>query len=151
MADLVRWDPFNELQNIRDEMNKIFADTYSRFPALGPVAVEEATWSPAIDVYQTADDVVVESDLPGVKQEDVKITVTKDTLRVEGEIKDEAKEGASFLRRERRKGRFVRNLGLPVEINPDGATASFRDGVLVVVLPKAEEVKPKAIQINVSQ
>lgn len=148
MADLVRWDPFSELQNVRDEMNKIFADTFSRFPVLGPV--EETIWSPAVDVYQTTDEVIVEAELPGVKQEDLSISVTKDTLRIAGEVKEaEAKDGVSYLRRERRKGRFVRNLGLPVEVNSDAVKATYKDGILQIVLPKAEEVKPKTVQINV--
>jgi HSP20 family protein len=103
----------------------------------------------AVDVYETEDAVVVKSAIPGVKPEDIDISLTGDTLTIKGETKseEEVKE-ENYVRREMRYGSFARTLSVPTSVVTDKAEAKFADGVLTLTLPKAEEVKPKAIQIK---
>lgn len=148
MNEVVRWSPFNEVQNLRDEINKIFADSFSRLPV--GVHMDSNLWSPAIDVYHTPEELVLEIEMPGANQENVSIDVTKDSLRFSGEISlPEKSEEITYLRRERRAGKFNRAFALPIDINPDRVSASFKDGILKIILPKAEEVKPKSVKIQI--
>jgi len=105
---------------------------------------------PAIDLYQTHEDVIVKAALPGMTAEDVEISVAGDMLTLKGEIqrKDE-REDAAYLIREQRYGRFERSLMLPTEVQSDKAQAEFENGILTVTLPKAEQVRPKTITVKV--
>ena len=104
---------------------------------------------PAVDMYQTDDAVVVKSAIPGIKPEDIDISITGDTLTIKGEtrVEEEVNE-ENYIRRERRYGSFCRSLALPLPVVTDKAEAEFENGVLTLTLPKAEEVKPKAIKIK---
>jgi len=147
MSDaLARWDPLKEMVTLREAMDRLFAESFVRpgsaFPIMG---MEE----PAVDMYQTKDDIIVKAALPGVKPDEIEISVTGDILTLKGELRDEEKiEEGSYLRKERHFGQFVRELSLPALVNSDKAKAEFEHGVLTLRLPKAEAVKPKSITIK---
>jgi len=102
-----------------------------------------------VDIYETKDDVVVKASLPGVKPEDIEVSVVGDTLTIKGEVKEEKDiKEENYIRKERRYGSFCRSFTLPVSVDADKATAEFENGVLTLTLPKAEEVKPKTIAIK---
>jgi HSP20 family protein len=147
MANIVRWEPFRDLISLREAMDRLFEESFIR-PRTGwlaPVGAEAL----AVDVYETDQDVIVKSSVPGVKPEDIDITITGDTLTIKGETKSEEKvEKANYIRQERRYGAFARSLTLPTSIVAENAKAEFEDGVLTLTLPKAEEVKPKAIKVK---
>jgi HSP20 family protein len=144
MANITRYDPFGEMVTLRHAMDRLFEDSF----------VSPLTWrtldgemlSPAMDVHQTGDDIIVKAALPGLKPDDVEITITGQTLTIRGEFKANEKVSRDqYLYRERRYGTFNRQLQLPVRVQGDAATATFEDGLLTLRIPKAEEVKPRQI------
>jgi HSP20 family protein len=107
-------------------------------------------WFPAVDVYEDKDNLLVRAELPGMKKEDIEISLHEGFLTLSGERKGEAKqEGSETYRSERWLGRFHRTLNLPCAVVPDKIKATYADGILTVTLPKAEEAKPKQIEISV--
>ncbi len=144
MSDLIRWEPMREMVTLREAMDRLFDDSFTR-----PFGLMDGGRSPAVDMYQTDDDVIVKAALPGIKAEDVQIQVTGDRLTIKGEIreKNETQE-KNYHIREQRWGAFERSLPLPAAVVSDKAQAEFEDGILTVTLPKAEEVKPKLITIK---
>ena len=147
MSNIVRWEPFRELVSLREAMDRLFEESFVRPVGgrLAPAGMEV----PAVDVYQTDDAVVVKSAIPGIKPEDIDISITGDTLTIKGEtrVEEEVNE-ENYIRRERRCGSFYRSLALPLPVVTEKAEAEFENGVLTLTLPKAEEVKPKAIKIK---
>jgi HSP20 family protein len=107
-------------------------------------------WTPAIDVYQTNDDVVALVELPGMKKEDIELSLHDGMLTISGERKSETQDGEKTQRTERFVGKFRRSISLPTRVDAGKVSATYKDGILTVTLPKAEEVKPKQIQVNVS-
>ena len=147
MANITRFDPFGEMVTLRQAMDRLFEDSVVS-PLSWRTLNGESTPAP-LDVHQTDDEIVVTASLPGLKAEDVDITITGQTLAIRGEFKaDEKIERDKYLYRERRYGTFNRQLQLPVRVQGDAATASFEDGVLTLRIPKAEEVKPRQIQVK---
>lgn len=147
MANLVRWEPFRDLISLRQAMDRAFEESFIR-PRVGWLAPLGAG-ALAVDMYETDQDVVIKSSVPGVKAEDLDITITGDTLTIKGETKTEEKvEKANYIRQERRYGAFCRSLTLPTTIVAENAKAEFENGVLTLTLPKAEEVKPKTIKVK---
>jgi len=145
---VVKWDPFRDLLSIQDRMNKLFEQTLSRSRAEEGIA--PSTWTPAVDIYETPEAIVLQADLPGLRREDIDIQIRDDTLTLRGErrfAKDVHEE--SYLRIERAYGAFHRSFTLPATIQQEKIRAVFRDGILELTLPKAEEVKPKKIAIEV--
>jgi len=143
---IVRWSPFRDLIGIQQEVNRLFEDLMTRRAEAG---VEGAVWVPAADVAETEDAVSVKVEAPGVDKDDIKISVTNNVLTIRGEKKMEKETSEeSYHRIERVYGSFVRSLELPTVVQADKVTASFKDGVLTIVLPKSEEVKPKEIAIE---
>ena len=143
MSKMIRWEPAREMVTLREAMDRLFDDAFTRpFSITGQQAL-------AIDMYQTDEDLVVKATLPGMKAEDVQISITGDMLTIKGEYKEksETKEKAYHLR-EQRYGSFERTLGLPTEVVSDKAKAEFEDGILTITLPKAEEVKPRTITVK---
>jgi HSP20 family protein len=129
-------------------MDRLFEDSFVQQPGRWP-AVAEGSFL-AVDVYETEDTVVVEAPVPGLKPEDVEITISGDTLTIKGETKSEEKvEREKYIRQERRYGSFCRAVALPEGLDRDKAEADFEDGVLKVTFPKLEEVKPKSIKVKV--
>jgi len=147
MARLVRWEPFRELMSLREAMDRLFEESFirPREAWLAPFGAETL----AVDMYETPEDVVVRTALPGVDPEDVDVSVIGDTLTIKGESKAEEEVAEdNYIRRERRYGAFSRSLHLPTSVVANKATADFSKGILTLRLPKAEEVKPKRIQIK---
>lgn len=146
MSNLIRWEPAREMMTLRDAMDRLFDDAFTR-----PLRLNDGgNWSmPAVDMYQTDNEVVVKAAIPGVKTDEVQINVTGEVLTIKGEIKEkeEVKEKAYHLR-EQRWGMFERTLALPTDVIADKAKAEFENGILTITLPKAEEVRPKTISIK---
>jgi HSP20 family protein len=145
MSNLIRWEPAREMMTLRDAMDRLFDDAFTR-----PLRLNDGNWSmPTVDMYQTDNEVVVKAAIPGVKTDDVQINVTGEVLTIKGEVKekDETQEKAYHLR-EQRWGMFERTLALPTDVIADKAKAEFENGILTITLPKAEEVRPKTISIK---
>lgn len=146
MADITRWEPFSELTTVRDAMDALFDQALVRRPRSLLTAMGESL---AVDMYETENEVVVKATVPGVKPEDIDVSVVGDTLTIKGETKEEENvERQNYIRRERRYGRFSRTLSLPSHVNTSKAEAEFEDGVLTLTLPKAEEAKAKTITVK---
>jgi HSP20 family protein len=146
MSNLVRWDPFDDVRGLHRRMDRLFGDFFR-----GPHVVlwEPAELGFALDVYETDDALVVKGALPGVRPDEVDISVTGDVLTIKGETKSEEEtKNGSYHRRELRYGAFARSVPLPTRVDHDKAEATFENGILTVTLPKAEEVKPKSIKIE---
>jgi len=143
---IVRREPLREFMTLREAMDRLFEDSFvGRRPGEWPSA--HATLP--LDMYQTEDAAVIKSSLPGVKPDEIDVTVSGNTLTISGETKeeDEVKE-EDYFRRERRYGSFSRSVLLPEGLEPDKAEASFEDGVLTLTIPKAPETKPKVIKVR---
>jgi HSP20 family protein len=146
MSNLTRWEPAREMMTLREAMDRLFDDAFTR-----PLSVRDG-WSmatPAIDMYQTDNEVVVKASIPGMKAEEVQINVTGDILTLKGDIKQENEQkDRSWHIREQRFGSFERSVVLPTDVKSDKAEAVFENGILTITLPKADEVKPKTINIK---
>ena len=144
MSNLTRWEPVREMMTLREAMDRLFDDAFTR-----PLSLREGWSSPAIDMYQTDNDLVVKAALPGFKADDVQINVTGDLLTIRGEMKhEEEQKDKSWHIREHRWGSFERSVPLPTNVVADKAQADFDNGILTITLPKAEEVKPKTITVK---
>ena len=149
MTNLTRWEPAREMMTLREAMDRLFDDAFTQ-----PFSVTRnggSTWasSPAIDMYQTNNEVVVKAALPGFKTDEVQINVTGDVLTLRGETKqEEERKDKSWHIREHRWGAFERSIILPTAVISDKAKADFDNGILTITLPKSEEVKSKTITIK---
>ncbi|HLF75441.1 MAG TPA: Hsp20/alpha crystallin family protein [Anaerolineales bacterium] len=146
MSNITRWEPMREMMTLREAMDRLFDDAFTR-----PLFLRERDgWSsPAIDMYQTDDEVIVRAAIPGFKAEEVQINVTGDVLTIKGELKrEEEKKEKAWHMREQRWGSFERSVALPTAVVSDRAQADFENGILTITLPKAEEVKPRTITIK---
>lgn len=147
MTNLVRWEPFRDLISLREAMDQLFEESVVR-PRVGQLA-RRGVGALALDMYETDEAVKVKTAIAGVDPEDLDISITGDTLTIKGETKAEKEiEEESYICRERRYGAFSRSVTVPVPVVADEAEAEFKDGVLTLTLPKAEEVKPKAIEVK---
>jgi HSP20 family protein len=146
MAELVRWNPARDAVSLREAMGRLFEESFLRPDLFG--GGESAASALPLDMYETENDVVVKASVPGVKPEDIEVTVTGDLLTIKGEFKTEEKtEKQNFLRQERRYGSFCRQLSLPSGVDSGKAAASFENGILTLTLPKVEAVKPKTVKV----
>jgi HSP20 family protein len=146
MAELVRWNTARDAVSLREAMDRLFEESFLRPDLFG--SGESPASALPLDMYETENDVVVKASVPGVKPEDIQVTVTGDLLTIKGEFKTEEKtEKRNFLRQERRYGSFCRQLGLPSGVDSGKAEASFENGILTLTLPKVEAVKPKTVKV----
>lgn len=146
---LIRWRPTRDLVGIRDEMNRLFDSFFTGWPERRKDLLA-SEWAPSIDVAETDEEIVVTAELPGVKQDEVDITITDDVLTLKGEKKEEKEvKEKNYHRVERSYGSFQRSISLPTGVKSDEAKAAYKDGVLHITVPKAEEAKPKQIKIDV--
>ena len=144
---ITRWQPFAELVSLRQAMDRLFEDSFVS-PTRLLTALAPDVGVP-VDVYGTENEVVVRAALPGVKPEEVDISITGDTLTIKGETKaEEETKRENYLYRERRYGAFYRMVTLPSGLNTDQAEATFDNGVLTLTIPKSERVKPKVIKVK---
>ena len=144
MSNLIRWEPARDMMTLREAMDRLFDDAFTR-----PLSLRDGWTVPAIDMYQTDDEVVVKAALPGIKADEVQINITGEVLTLKGEVRhEEDKKEKAWHIHEQRWGSFERSLVLPTEVVADKTKAEFENGVLTITLPKAEEVKPRVINIK---
>jgi HSP20 family protein len=144
MSNLIRWEPAREMMTLREAMDRLFDDAFTR-----PFGLTSGLQAPAIDLYQTEDEIIIHAVLPGLKADDVQLSITGDLLTLKGEFKEkEEKKEKAYHLREQHYGSFERVIGLPTEVVADKAKADFEDGILTITLPKADDVKPKTITIK---
>ena len=147
---LVRWDPFRELEEVSDRLNRMFARPVAS-GTNGKETMIVADWTPSVDISETEGEYLIKAENPDVKKEDVKVTVEDGVLTIQGQRKQEKEEkGTKYHRIERSYGSFVRTFSLPDVIETDRVKAEFKDGVLNLHLPKSERAKPKAIEVKVA-
>jgi HSP20 family protein len=150
MTTMMRWDPFQDLRSAQDEMTQMspmLAHALGLHTQQGNAGT--TAWAPAVDIYERKDAYLVTVELPGLKPEDLDITMEDSLLTIQGErqLTSESSE-QQFHRVERRYGAFRRSITLPAHVTAEGIQASFEDGVLQLLVPKAEEAKPKHIQVR---
>lgn len=149
MTALMRWDPFRELEEMSDRLNRMFARPATR--TNGKETILVADWTPTVDISETDGEYQIKAEIPDVKKEDVKVTLEDGVLTIQGERKQEKEEkGKKYHRVERSYGSFVRSFSLPDLIDDEKVKAEFKDGVLNLHLPKSEKAKPKAIEVKVA-
>ncbi len=147
MSNLIRWEPMRDAVTLRDAMDRLFDEAFTR--PWGLMDGGRGAGGPAVDMYQTDNEVVVKAAVPGMKPEDVQISITGDMLTIKGETQEnsDTQEKAYHIR-EHRWGSFERVVGLPTAVVSEKAQAEFENGILTITLPKAEEVKPKMISVK---
>lgn len=144
-----RWDPFAEMAEMHRWFDRAVGDLFGRTPA--DVAAAESVWSPLVDIHETKDHFLVKAELPGMKQEEIEVSIMDDTLTLKGERKREREVNENeYHRIERSYGTFQRSIVLPAGVDAGAVKASYKDGVLEIQLPKKEEAKPKAIKVEVA-
>lgn len=161
---LQRWNPISEMMSLRDAMDRLFAESFVR-PGAHLARAGEMVMP--LDMYEQGDSLVVKTSLPGVKPDDVEIQVHGDTLTITGEMRSDSEDqsqdqhngqsqtrrdgGRNWYVREHRAGRFMRSVSLPYPVETEQCQADFENGILTLTLPKAEEAKPKRIQVQRKQ
>ena len=150
MSNLIRWEPAREMMSLRDAMDRLFDDAFTR-----PLSLKDAWSVPAIDMFQTDDEIVVKAALPGIKADEVQINVTGEVLTLKGEVRQDEEKTSSLKGKEKawhirdeRFGSFERSVALPTDVVADKAKAEFENGILTITLPKADEVKPRTITVK---
>jgi HSP20 family protein len=149
MTLMRRPSPFTDVVSLRDAMDRLFDERFLR--PIWPLSGEREA-APPIDLYTTQETVIAKVALPGVKPEDVDVTIADDMVTVRGSYQEEKEttEGG-YIHKELSRGSFSRTFAVPTAVNADAATASFKDGLLTLTLPKTEEVKPKHVKVEVSR
>jgi HSP20 family protein len=143
--DLTPWRPFGAL----DELQRIFEDFLPFWSASRRFPFNDGEWVPAIDMYEKDNQYIVKTELPGMKEEDVDVSVVGDSLAIKGEKKAESEiKEEDYYRSERSYGSFFRSISLPSDADPDKIEANYEDGVLEIAIPKTEAVKPKKVHVS---
>jgi HSP20 family protein len=145
-----RWEPFRDLAALQDRVNRIFEDVIAR-PRRG-VEQEDLTagqWSPPVDIFETADSVVLRVEVPGIEQQALDVEIKEQNLIVQGDRKFEEVEGRNYHRVERPYGAFRRVFSLPMPVQQERIHAVLKNGVLEITLLKEEKAKPKRVQVEV--
>lgn len=149
MTTLMRWDPFRELEDMSDRLNRMFARPAVR--TNGKETLTVADWSPTVDIRETDGEYLIKAELPEVKKDDVKVTLEDGILTIQGERRREKDEKTTkYHRVERSYGSFVRSFSLPDQVDENGVKAEYRDGMLNLRIPKSEKAKPRAIEVKVA-
>ena len=148
---IIRWDPFRDVMTLQERMNHLFDHALSRTRGDDKEGLTASMWSPSVDIFETPDSIVMKAELPGVSRDNIDIQVQDNTLTLKGERKfeHEVKE-ENYLRVERSYGAFQRTFNLPTGVQQGKIRAVFKDGVLEVTMPKAEEPKPTQVKIDVT-
>ena len=143
---LTRWEPFKELNVLQDRINRAFNEMSRETEGS-----QNRTWAPVVDILENDSQLIVRAELPGMDREDINVEVTSESLTISGERKFVESENDKYLRVERPTGQFQRSFTIGVPVQAENAKASYRNGILEVVIPKAEEVKPKKINITAEE
>jgi len=144
---IVRYDPFRDLRTLQEEVNRLFSTNLTR--AFGDEGIARGAWAPSVDIYENKDQIVLEAELPGMKQEDFDLSIENNVITLRGERKfEKTDETDNYHRVERSYGSFTRSFTLPQTVSAEGATAEYNNGVLRVTLPKKEETKARRIQVT---
>jgi HSP20 family protein len=142
-----RWEPFRDLMTLREAMDRLFEDSFVRPGTRWEPAAGESKCSLPVDAYVTDEEIVIMAAIPGVKPEDVDVTIEGDTLTIKGELPAPLKN-VTYVAQERPYGKFQRTLRLNIPVQADKSELTVDKGVLTLVIPKREEIKPKAIKVN---
>ena len=145
IPELATWPSLDRWSNLRDDLNSLLESPF--WSSFGRAGQLFSGWSPALDLYQNNDNIIAVVELPGMRKEDIEISLHDGTLTIAGEHKSETPNGDAE-RSERYVGKFRRIITLPARVDANKVSATYRDGVLTVTLPKAEEAKPKQIQVR---
>lgn len=144
---LTRWDPFRDLSILQDRMNRMFEDAGRGWRGDEPAAT--TSWSPAVDIYESENEIIVQAELPGVDRKDITLHLEKNVLTLKGERRFEKEtKQENYHRIERSYGGFSRSFSIPAIVDEEKIRADYKDGILKIALPKKEQVKPKQIQIE---
>jgi HSP20 family protein len=147
VSSITRWDTYSGLSGLQEQVNRLFESSFPRRADNSALT----TWAPAVDIFETENELVVKADLPDVNEKDIDVRVENNTLTVRGERKFEEKtEKENYLRVERTYGSFSRSFSLPNTVNNEAIKADYKNGVLTVTLPKRAESKPKQVKVNVT-
>lgn len=149
VQSVTRRDPFAEFADLRREMDQMFGQFFGGTPFR--MAATDSLWCPLVDIHETKDSILLKAELPGVRQEDIQVSIVDNTLTLKGERKRETEvKEDQYHRIERNYGRFERSIVLPSVVDAGRVKATYREGVLEIQLPKKEEAKPKAIKVEVA-
>lgn len=144
---IVRYDPFRDLRTLQEEVNRLFSTNLTR--AFGDEGIGRGAWAPSVDIYENKDQIVLEAELPGMKQEEFDLSIENNVITLRGERKfEKTDETDNYHRVERSYGSFTRSFTLPQTVSAEGATAEYSNGVLRVTLPKREETKARRIEVK---
>ena len=149
MTALMRWDPFRELEEMSDRLNRMVTRPATR--TNGKEALTVADWMPTVDISETDGEYLIKAELPEVKKDDVKVTLEDGILTIQGERRREKDEKTTkYHRIERSYGSFARSFSLPDQVDENGVKAEYKDGMLNLRVPKSEKAKPRAIEVKVA-
>jgi HSP20 family protein len=147
--EVVRWEPFNGLDRLQSRINEFFDEAVGR--GRGSQGLGTSVWYPPVDILESKDSYLVRAELPGMKKEDINLEYRDGAVTLSGERKfDEPAAGVEYHRTERVAGKFLRSFYLPQTIKQEGMRATYRDGILEIHIPKADEAKPKQIAISIN-
>jgi HSP20 family protein len=150
IMSIVRWDPFRELEDMSNRLNRVFG----RFPLTREMDKDTMVafdWAPSVDISESSEEFVIKAEIPGVNKDDVKVSIDDGVVSIQGERKQEKEEkDKKFHRVERSYGSFLRTFSLPSNIDDAKVQAQFKDGLLTVRLPKSASAKPKTVEVKVS-
>ena len=147
MTTIARLEPFRGLSTLQDQFNRLFNESFRTHTEESALT----SWAPAVDIYETPNELVVKADLPDVNEEDIDVRVENNLLTIRGERKfDKSVSEENFLRVERTYGSFSRSFSLPNTVNPEAIGAEYKNGVLTVTLPKREESKPRQVKVTIN-
>jgi HSP20 family protein len=147
VSSITRWDTYSGLSGLQEQVNRLFESSFSRHGDNSALT----SWAPAVDIFETENELVVKADLPDVNEKGIDVRVENNMLTIRGERKFEEKtEKENYLRVERTYGTFSRSFSLPNTVNNEAIMADYKNGVLTVTLPKRAESKPKQVKVNVT-
>jgi HSP20 family protein len=147
MSTIARLEPFRGLSTLQDQFNRLYNESFQTHGEESALT----TWAPAVDIYETPNELVVKADLPDVNEKDIDVRVENNLLTIHGERKfEKSVTEENFLRVERAYGSFSRSFSLPNTLNAEAIAAEYKNGVLTITLPKREETKPRQVKVNVT-
>jgi HSP20 family protein len=149
MMDLIRWNPLKDVASLLERLDRLFDDSLFPIDWNKDDAAMGAIWSPAVDMFEKNDHLVIKAELPGIEKKDIRLDVKDGVLTLAGERKHEKEsQDGNFYRREMSYGKFQRSFRLPTDVDPEKIQAEFENGLLTIEVPQPEQCKPKQITVN---